>query len=396
MANAGGALFFVVCMPKIIIAPDSFKETLSAPQVAAMIAAALRTELPQAQLVQLPLADGGEGTLTTLLEACGGRLEQAQVRGPLGQPVLAHWGVLGDGQTAVIEIATACGLALLAPHERNPLLTSSEGVGDLIRAALDQGIRRFILALGGSATNDGGSGMLRALGAQLLGLDGQPLPPGGAALARLAQIDLSGLDARLLECEFELACDVENPLTGPRGASAVFGPQKGASPAQVVQLDEALHQFAHVIRRQLGKDVETLPGGGAAGGIGAAALAFLFNCRLRRGIDIVLEAVQLTQALQGAALVITGEGCLDAQTLAGKAPFGVAQLAQQAGVPVLAIVGALQASPRELEAAGILAAFDCIPALASRDEVLLQAEANLTRTAQQVARLLRLGMWLKD
>jgi glycerate kinase len=298
--------------------------------------------------------------------------------------------MLGDGHTAVIEMASASGLALIAATERNPLLTSSEGTGELIRAALDAGARKFILAIGGSATNDGGSGMLRALGVKFFDAAGAPLGTGGAALADLAQIDLTGFDSRLLECEFEVACDVDNPLTGPKGASAIFGPQKGATPGMIVQLDNALSNYAHIIRQQLNQDVEHSAGAGAAGGMGAAALAFFPQCRLRRGVDIVLDAAGLEQHLGDADLVITGEGRLDGQTIFGKTPIGVAKMAKQYGLPVIGIGGCLREDVYEVYEQGIDAVFSCVHKAMSLEEALGGARDNLHRTARNIASMIQL------
>lgn len=377
-------------MKKIVIAPDSFKESLSAKRVVQIIASAMAEILPDVQLIGVPLADGGEGTAATLVDATAGQLRQAIVRNPLGDLIHASWGLLGDRQTAVIEMATASGLALIPPAQRNPYLTSSAGTGDLLKAALDAGARRFILALGGSATNDGGAGMLQALGVGLLDCDGQPITPGGAALAQLARIDLTNIDSRLADCEFEIACDVDNPLIGQRGAAAVFGPQKGATTEMVAILDAALAHYAAVIQAQLGKDVSALPGAGAAGGMGAAALAFLPNVRMRRGVDIVLQATQLEQHLADADLVITGEGCLDAQTILGKVPIGVAQLAKRYAVPVIAIGGCVRADVAAVYAHGIDAVFSCVPAAMPLESALANAEQHLAHTARNVAAVIKL------
>ncbi len=377
-------------MKKIVIAPDSFKESLSAKEVASVIASAFQSILPHVHLVQVPMADGGEGTLEALIDATEGQFHTAIVRGPLGAPVTAQWGMLGDGCTAVIEMASASGLALIAASTRNPLLTSTEGTGELIRTALDAGARKFILAIGGSATNDGGSGMLRALGAKFFDAAGAPLAAGGAALADLVQIDLADFDSRLLECEFEVACDVDNPLTGAKGASAIFGPQKGATPGMIVQLDNALSNYAHIIRQQLDKDVEHSAGAGAAGGMGAAALAFFPQCRLRRGVDIVLDAAGLAQHLGDADLVITGEGRLDGQTIFGKTPIGVAKMAKQYGLPVIGIGGCLREDVDEVYEHGIDAVFSCVHKAMPLEEALGSARENLHRTARNVASMIHL------
>ncbi|HSC81869.1 MAG TPA: glycerate kinase [Chitinolyticbacter sp.] len=376
-------------MKKIVIAPDSFKETLSALDVAHTIAEAMRPLLPGVELVEVPVADGGEGTLDALVDATGGTRHQFLVLGPLGEQVNAVWGMLGDGKTAVIEMAAASGIALVPAAQRNPLVTSTEGTGQLIRAALDSGARHFILAIGGSATNDGGTGMLRALGARFLDAAAQDLPVGGAALTRLERIDLTGFDARIAECNFEIACDVDNPLTGPRGASAVFGPQKGATPDMVAKLDQALGNYARVIREQLGRDVESAPGAGAAGGMGAASLAF-FNGKLRRGVDIVLDACSLESILADADLVITGEGRLDGQTIFGKTPIGVAKLAKRFNLPVIAIGGCLREDVDVVHQHGIDAVFDCVHKAMPLEEALAGAHDNLARVARNIAATLAL------
>lgn len=377
-------------MRKIVIAPDSFKETLSACQVADIIAAALAPHLPHTELHTVPVADGGEGTLDALLAATAGRYHYLDVRGPLGTPVRAAWGMLGDGETAVVEMAAASGIALVPREQRDPLRACSYGTGQLIRAALDHGARRLILAIGGSATNDGGAGMLAALGARLLDAAGQPLPPGGAALVKLATLDLAGLDARLAQCRIDIACDVRNPLLGEHGASAVFGPQKGATPAMVAQLDAALAHYAAVLHAATGCDAANLPGSGAAGGMGAAALAVLGG-RMQAGIELVLDAAGLAAAVQGADLVITGEGRLDGQSAFGKTPVGVATLAARYGVPTISIGGALGDGVEALQQHHIRAVFACVDRITTLDAALGNAAANLARVAGNVGALLALG-----
>ena len=341
---------------KIVIAPDSFKDSLSAQGVAQAIANGLRDVWPEAQLIECPMADGGEGTIEAVLAACHGQWMQADVSGPLGQPVHAHWGWLPETRTAIIEMATASGLQLLTLEQRDATRTSTYGTGQLITAALDCGARRIILAIGGSATNDAGTGMLSALGARFLDADQQPLPPGGLALVKIAHIDLTAMDSRLSKVQFEVAADVDNPLCGPHGASHVFGPQKGASPEQVLQLDAALRHFAEHSARVLGNDHSEHPGSGAAGGMGFAAKAYL-SATFRPGVDVVADLTGLAEALEGADLVITGEGRFDAQTLRGKTPFGVARIARKRGVPVVVLAGTLGEGYAELYAHGISAAF---------------------------------------
>ena len=370
---------------KLVIAPDSFKESLSARAVAEAIAAGWARVYPDAELLLCPMADGGEGTVDALLSATGGKLQQTRVSGPLGDPVEAHWGLLPNAQ-AIIEMAEASGLHRVEPGRRDVLAASSHGTGELIRAALDAGVRRIVLGLGGSATNDGGAGLLAALGVRFLDREGQELPLGGAALARLSQIDLTGLDTRLAQVEVMVAADVDNPLCGPRGASAVFGPQKGASPEQVVQLDEALAHYADVMAATLGEDLRDLPGVGAAGGLGFAARAVL-RAGFRPGVELVAELSGLAQAVQGADLVITGEGRLDGQSLHGKTPVGVARIARAAGVPVIALAGSLGDGYQRLYAEGIGAAFSLAPGPLSLEQAMQQAADQLSARAADLARL---------
>ena len=370
---------------KLVIAPDSFKESLSARAVAEAIAAGWARVYPDAELLLCPMADGGEGTVDALLSATGGALQQTRVSGPLGDPVEAHWGLLPDAQ-AIIEMAEASGLHRVEPARRDVLAASSFGTGELIRAALDAGVRRIVLGLGGSATNDGGAGLLAALGVRFLDVQGAELPPGGAALARLRQIDLTGLDTRLAQVEVMVAADVDNPLCGPRGASAVFGPQKGASPEQVAQLDAALGHYADVMAATLGEDLRDQPGVGAAGGLGFAARAVL-RAGFRPGVELVAELSGLAQAVQGADLVITGEGRLDGQSLHGKTPVGVARIARAAGVPVIALAGSLGDGYQRLYAEGIGAAFSLAPGPLSLEQAMQQAADQLSARAADLARL---------
>lgn len=369
---------------KLVIAPDSFKESLSAAEVAGAIATGWRSVMPDAKLVELPVADGGEGTTAALVAATGGECLPATVSGPLGEPVEAFWGRLGDGQTAVIECAAASGLDLVPPSSRDPCHTSSRGTGELIRRALDSGARHILLGLGGSATNDAGAGMLQALGARLLDRDGRDIGPGGIELERLERIDLSGFDPRIAETRFEIACDVDNPLTGPNGASAIFGPQKGADPAMVQQLDACLKRFADCVRASNGRDIDPVPGAGAAGGLGGAFLAFC-NAQLKPGIEIVLDAVDIDRHLVGADLVITGEGRIDGQTARGKTPLGVAQRAQRHGVPVIALGGSVSAETQALYEQGITALFSVVQGVSTLEQALSEAEQNLQATARNLA-----------
>ncbi|EJO93027.1 glycerate kinase [Ectopseudomonas mendocina DLHK] len=374
---------------KIVIAPDSFKESLSAPEVAAAIARGWQRVFPEAECLLRPMADGGEGTVDALLAAVGGERHECWVRGPMGEPVRAHWGWLGEG-TAVIEMAAASGLHWVPREQRDARVASSFGTGELIAEALQAGATRIILGLGGSATNDAGAGLLQALGMRFLDDQGRELAAGGAALAALDQLDLSGLDARLLQVQIEVAADVDNPLCGARGASAVFGPQKGATPEQVAELDTALGRFARIAAATLGEDHAEFPGVGAAGGLGFAARAFL-KATFRPGIELVAELSGLAEAVQGADLVITGEGRMDAQTLHGKTPVGVARVAQDASVPVIALAGSLGEDYQALYDAGIEAAFSLAPGPLSLEQAMAAAAGELEARAVDIARLWHLA-----
>lgn len=375
---------------KIVIAPDSFKDSLSAQGVADAIALGLAEAWPDAQLIKCPMADGGEGTVESILAACDGQLRRTAVQGPLGTPVEAAWGWLPRSHTAIIEMAEASGLQLVPVDQRDACISSTFGTGELIRAALDQGAQRIILAIGGSATNDGGAGAMQALGVKLLDAQGQTLAPGGLALAQLFRIDLSDIDPRLASVRFDIAADVDNPLCGRHGASAIFGPQKGASPEQVQLLDHALGHFADHCAQALQRDVRDEPGSGAAGGLGFAAKAFL-GAQFKAGVEVVAELVGLADAVENADLVITGEGRFDAQTLRGKTPFGVARIARQHDVPVIVIAGTLGEGYQALYEHGIDAAF----ALASGPMTLQQACAEAPRLlrerASDIARVWRIA-----
>ena len=376
---------------KIVIAPDSFKESLTALEVAEAIEAGLKKVLPDAEYVKVPMADGGEGTVQSLVDATEGRLISAEVRAPLGNKVKAEFGLSGDGRTAIIEMAAASGLHLVPPEARNPLRTTSYGTGELILAALDEGVEKIIVGIGGSATNDGGAGMLQALGALLLDANKQPIGAGGGCLQDLAAIDLSGLDKRLAGVEIVVACDVDNPMCGEKGASAVFGPQKGATPEMVQALDSGLLHFAAIAARDLGLDIQSPAGAGAAGGMGGGVL-LLPDARLQAGVKIVMEAVGLAEKVQDADLVITGEGRMDAQSVHGKTPIGVAHTAKAFGKPVIAIVGCLREDYEVVYAQGIDAVFPIIRQLGSLEEILQHGRDNLVSAAQNVARIYQMGI----
>ena len=376
---------------KIVIAPDSFKESLDALAVAQAIETGFKRVLPQAQYDLIPMADGGEGTVQSLVDGTNGSIERVSVTGPLGECVWASFGVSGDGEVAFIEMSAASGLHLVPLAQRNPLTTTSYGTGELIQAALDQGVKRIILGLGGSATNDAGAGMLQALGARFLDERGQMITWGGAALASVARVDLSQLDERLANTQIQVACDVDNPLCGVHGASAVFAPQKGATPQQVMQLDHALAHFAEVVRLQLGLEIAAHAGAGAAGGMGAG-LMLLPQVQMQSGVQIVAEAVRLAERMGDADLVITGEGCMDGQSVHGKTPIGVARVAKQFDKPVIALVGSLGEGYEAVYAHGIDAVFPIIRQVGDLSMVLSQAEANLISVAENVARMFKLAI----
>jgi glycerate kinase len=374
---------------KIVIAPDSFKESLSAPDAAAAIARGALAACPHADIVTIPMADGGEGTVAAVLAATGGQWRSTTVTDALGGTTRAAWGWLGE-DTAVIEMAAAAGLEQVPPERRDPLRATSRGVGELIRAALDAGARRIILGLGGSATNDAGAGMLCALGLRVLDDQGKAVEDGGAALARAARIEAGGLDPRLAGVRIEVASDVDNPLCGPHGASAVFGPQKGANPAQVQELDAALAHFADLSAQALGHDERDRPGSGAAGGLGFAAHAFL-DASFRPGVEVVAELGGLAAAMHGAALAFTGEGRMDEQTLHGKTPAGVARIARQAGVPVVALAGSLGAGYEKLYEIGITAAYSLASGPMTLAQACAQAADLLADRARDATRLFMAG-----
>ncbi|MDA3133720.1 glycerate kinase [Atlantibacter subterranea] len=375
---------------KIVIAPDSWKESLTALEVATAIEDGFRQIFPDAEMVKIPMADGGEGTVEAMVAATQGRIVNLRVTGPLGEPVDAFYGLSGDEQQAFIEMAAASGLESVPPARRDPRITTSWGTGELIRHALDAGVRHIIIGLGGSATNDGGAGMVQALGAQLLDQQGEPLGFGGDALSQLARIDISQLDKRLAECRIEAACDVTNPLTGEEGATAIFGPQKGATPEMIKQLDNALTHYGQIIERDLDKSVMTLKGGGAAGGMGVALYAFC-GADLRQGIEIVTEALALDAAVRDADLVITGEGRIDSQSIHGKVPIGVARVAKRYAIPVIGIAGSLTADVEVVYDHGLDAIFSVIPRICTLDEALENAAENLRMNARNIAAVIKMS-----
>jgi glycerate kinase len=382
--RCGGNLTQKARAMRVVVAPDSFKESAPASTVAEAIAEGFRRVHPGADLVCIPMADGGEGTVDALVAATGGSLIGVEVTGPLGGSLSAEYGVLGDGVTAVIEMAAASGLHLAAPQDRDPAVATTYGTGELMHNALDRGLRRIIMGIGGSATNDGGAGMAEILGYGLEDAEGQPLPAGGLALARLSSIDSRLVLPALAACDVLVACDVDNPLCGPTGASHVYGPQKGASPEVAEELDRALRHFAGQISVHLGVDVLDIPGGGAAGGLGAGLVAFAGGT-LVPGVELIAEACGLAEAIEGADLVITGEGRLDAQSANGKTPMGVARLAKSKGVPAIAIAGSLGEGYEALYEHGVHAAYSISEGI-TVEEAIARVEPLLADAAEVAAR----------
>jgi glycerate kinase len=345
---------------------------------------------PGATVDLVPMADGGEGTVEALVSATGGTFQEAVVSGPLGRPVRARFGMLGDGRTAVLEMASASGLVLVPRDERDPSRATTRGTGELLLAAIDAGARRVILGIGGSATNDGGAGLGQALGVRLLDADGRDLEPGGGALGKLDRIDPSGLDPRLGGIEVAVACDVDNPLCGPRGASAVYGPQKGADPALVARLDAHLDHLARIVARDLGRAIRDLPGAGAAGGLGGGLVAFASG-RLEPGVTLVIDAVGLADRLRSADLCLTGEGAIDASSAFGKTAVGVARLARSIGVPTLALAGTIGPGAEAVLDEGIIAYFSICPGPITLDDALTHAGTFLEAAASQAVRAFLAG-----
>lgn len=376
---------------KIVIAPDSYKESLSAVEVAQAIEKGFREIFPDAEYISVPVADGGEGTVDAMIGATQGSKMTATVTGPLGEPVTACWGMSGDGKTAFIEMAEASGLALVPVEKRNPLVTTSRGTGELILRALDNGARNIIIGIGGSATNDGGAGMVQALGAKLVDATGKEISPGGGSLLSLNSIDISGMDERLESCVINVACDVTNPLIGDNGASRIFGPQKGADEATIVELDRNLAHFADVIKKHLRIDVKNAPGAGAAGGMGAALMAFL-GADLRSGIEIVTEALNLEEHIHDCSLVVTGEGRMDSQSIRGKVPVGVAAVAKKYRKPVIGIAGALTSDVAVVHQYGIDAVFSVLNSIGTLEDAFKNAFENIYRASRDIAATVAIGM----
>ncbi len=374
---------------KIAIVPDSFKGTLTALEAATCIERGMKNGLSDCEILKIPMADGGEGTVQAMVDATGGKIVSSDVTDPLGRKIESDFGMMGDGVTAVIEMAFASGLPLLSTGERNPLKTTTFGTGELILNALNRGVRRIIVGIGGSATVDGGSGMAQALGVKFLDEKGKELDGTGGALEYLRKIDVSGMHPIVKDVEFVVACDVDNPLLGDRGAAKVYGPQKGATPEMVEMLEENLTNFSRIIERDLGKVVANEPGAGAAGGLGAGLMAFL-NASLKPGVDTVIDAVGLKEKIKGCDLVVTGEGQLDYQTAFGKTPSGVARVASELGIPVIAIGGQIGEDVSNIHSCGITAYFSALRGRMSDKDIEERAGVMLTECSEQIARLMNL------
>jgi len=375
---------------RIIAAPDKFRGSLTAAAAARAMAEGARRAEPSAEVVEVPMADGGEGTVEALVAATGGEFRSAVVSGPLGDQVEARFGILGDHTTAALEMASASGLALLPRDLRDPRIASTRGTGELVLAAIEAGASRILLGIGGSATNDGGAGFAQALGYRLLDADGKDLPPGGGALDRLDRIESQEVDPRLMRISIQVACDVDNPLCGPRGASAIFGPQKGADPAMVARLDRNLAHFAKIVTRDLGRDLAEEAGAGAAGGLGLGTIAFA-DATLEPGVTLVARAVGLEAMIRGADLVLTGEGAIDISSASGKTAVGVGRIAQAYGVPVIGLAGAIGPGAESVLGDGIDAYLSLCNRPMTLDTALAGASGLLASAAEQAVRIFLLG-----
>ena len=373
---------------KIVIAPDSFKESISASEVANAIEAGFVKIFPNAEIFKLPVADGGEGSTDALISATQGRYFSTSVMGPMGEAIDASWGMLGNSQTAVVEVAKACGLSLVPLENRNPMIATSYGVGELILAAVNEGANHIIVGLGGSACNDGGAGMLQALGVRLLDISGNQLNRGSGSLSSLSSIDLRAMDSSLQGVSFEVACDVDNPLLGPQGASVIFAPQKGADSEMIAQLDANLTHYSDIITSTIKKDVSEVPGSGAAGGIGSAFLAFL-NAELKSGINIILDAIDFEHQIKGADLVITGEGRFDSQSIRGKAPIGVAKCAKRNRCLVFVIAGSVADDEGILHKKDIDRVFSVVSKQLTLEQALANPSESITLASISAAKYFR-------
>ncbi|ABK60931.1 MULTISPECIES: glycerate kinase family protein [Clostridium] len=374
---------------KFVLAPDSFKESMTAKEAAEAMERGIKKAIPDAECIKVPMADGGEGTVQSLVDATDGEIIEVEVTGPDCNKVKAVYGILGDGKTAVIEMASASGIHLVKKEKRNPLYTTTYGTGELIKSALNRGVKNILIGIGGSATNDGGAGMLEALGAKFYDKYGDELAFGGGALEKLEKIDLSNFDERVKDVNIEVACDVNNPLTGENGASYIFGPQKGATEDMVKDLDNSLKNYAKVIKEQLGCDVENVPGAGAAGGLGAGLMAFL-DADLRKGVELVIKYTKLEEKIKGADYVFTGEGSVDSQTVFGKTPFGVSTVAKKYNIPTIAFAGRIGDGVEELYKHGINSIVGILQGVTNLDEALRSGSKNIQKTSENIARILNI------
>ncbi|MDY4011819.1 MAG: glycerate kinase [Fusobacterium gastrosuis] len=373
---------------KIVVAPDSFKESMTAKEVCEHIEKGLKAVSKNWEIIKIPMADGGEGTLDALIDSTKGKIFYEQTVGPLGDELTSRFGILGEKNIAVIEMASTSGLELISPEKRNPYITTTFGTGQLILKALDLNVEKIILGIGGSATNDGGAGMLQALGAKLLDENNNQIGYGGYELSRLKKIDFSELDERLKKVEILVACDVTNPLTGENGASHIFGKQKGATPEMIKVLDRNLLLYSKIIEKDLGIKVDDIPGSGAAGGLGAGLLALGAN--LKKGIDIVIEASELEKKIAGANIVITGEGSIDGQTRFGKTPYGVAMAAKKQGIPTITLAGNVGKDIDILYDYGFDAIFSIMQGVETLESALENGKLNLERTAKNIGKILNI------
>ena len=374
-------------MTKYVVAPDSFKESMTAKEVCDAMEKGIKEADSAAEVIKVPMADGGEGTVDSLVDATHGQRVIVEVTGPLGNKISAYYGILGNGTTAVIEMAKASGLEIVEKKKRNPMITTTFGTGELIRDALDHNVKEIIIGLGGSSTNDGGSGMAQALGAKLLDQNNHQIPFGGGNLDKLDKIDISNLDSRLQDVKIILANDVTNPLIGKEGASRVFGPQKGATPEMVEKLENNLQHYAKIVKRDLNKNVASLSGAGAAGGLGAGLMAFT-TCKIRQGVDIAIEVTNLEEKIRDADYVFTGEGGTDFQTKFGKTPYGVAKLGKKYHKPVISLAGYLGEGIDSLYSEGFTAIFGIIPGACDLSTALKNGPSNVARTTENIVRLL--------
>ncbi|MCF1684748.1 glycerate kinase [Tetragenococcus halophilus] len=375
---------------KIVIAPDSFKESMTSLEAATAIEKGFKKVLPNEEYIKVPMADGGEGTVQSIIDATGGSFKTETVKGPLGESLEAQYGLTGDKKVAVIEMAASSGLDKVEPSDRNPLKTSTYGFGELIHSALDEGVEEIILGIGGSATNDGGAGMIMSLGGKLLDKDEKNIIPTGEGLKELQFIDISDMHPRIKDVTFRVACDVDNPLTGPNGASYIYGPQKGGDSKMLEQLDKNLAHYAEVVQKQMGTDIDSPSGAGAAGGLGAGLLGFL-DAKLQRGGDLLVEMLSLEDALKGADLLITGEGSINHQTRFGKTPVAVSHVGKKLNIPTIAFAGSLNEGYESIYEEGINAAFSIIPQLSSLEIVLANGKENLETLSANIAAMITMS-----